>query len=162
MSSIAQKRTFHIEAFRPELQRQTAEFIDSVWADLGRILRRDGAGADIFSISKTYQQNGGEFWLAMEHDNVIGTVGIQTLDRKRALLRRWYVSPKKRGMGVGSTLLKIALDHARSSHSFDTVWLSTRRESVEAHRLFEKYGFTKITHLSLSYHSDLYMQLKLK
>lgn len=161
MNSSLQTNTFHIEAFRPELQDQTVEFIKAVWTDLGRVLRRDGAGSDIFSISRTYQQNGGEFWLAREGAAIVGTVGIQVLDRKRVLLRRWYVLPEKRGMGIGSKLLKIALGYAKT-RSFETVWLSTRRESVEAHRIFKKHGFVLITHLSLSYATDLYMQLRLK
>lgn len=161
MSFAVQTKSFHIEAFRPELQKQTADFIEAVWTDLGRPLRRDGAGTDIFSISKTYQQNGGEFWLAREAEKIVGTVGIQVLDKRHVLLRRWYVSQEKRGMGIGSKLLKIALGYAKS-HAFETVWLSTKRESVEAHRIFKKYGFVEITHLALSYPTDLYMQLKLK
>lgn len=98
--------------------------------------------------------------MAREGEVIVGTVGIQVLDRKRVLLRRWYISPEKRGMGIGSKLLKTALGYAKT-HSFETVWLSTKRESIEAHRIFKKHGFVPITHLSLSYETDLYMQLKL-
>lgn len=97
----------------------------------------------------------------MEEEKIVGTVGIQVLDKRRVLLRRWYVAQEKRGMGIGSKLLKIALGYVKS-HTFETVWLSTKRESVEAHRIFKKYGFVEITHLALSYPTDLYMQMKLK
>lgn len=56
-------------------------------------------------------------------------------------LAELYVTPPRRGHGLGAALLQAALDHARERGA-DHIDLGTSDDDVAARRLYEKFGFT--------------------
>lgn len=57
-----------------------------------------------------------------------------------AHLVRITVDPAYQGFGIGSTLLKAAVEHYRS-RSLKRVSLNTQVDNIASHRLYEKFGF---------------------
>jgi len=58
-----------------------------------------------------------------------------------AYVAELYVVPKRRREGLGSELMGAALDHCRG-RGCDYVFLGTDEGDVDAHRLYERFGFS--------------------
>ncbi len=44
---------------------------------------------DLLDISRSYRQNGGEFWIALSEGKVVGTIGLMMKERHCAVLKRF-------------------------------------------------------------------------
>ncbi len=42
---------------------------------------------DLLDISRSYRQNGGEFWIALSEGKVVGTIGLMMKERHCAVLK---------------------------------------------------------------------------
>jgi ribosomal protein S18 acetylase RimI-like enzyme len=58
-----------------------------------------------------------------------------------AYIAELYVVPRARRQGLGGELMTTALDLCRA-HGCDYVFLGTDEEDADAHRLYERFGFT--------------------
>ena len=85
-----------------------------------------------------------QFWVALQDENVVGTIAVDEKDQKTAEVKRMYVSPALHGAGVGKQLLDVALEFARE-HGYTKVYLETDGLMNRAHRFYEKNGFTVAT-----------------
>ncbi|RKY04844.1 ribosomal-protein-alanine N-acetyltransferase [Candidatus Poribacteria bacterium] len=75
-------------------------------------------------------------------DEVVGYVDIW-ITEEEGHITNLAVSPRHRRKGIGSMLLKHALDYARSK-GVKKVWLEVRRSNLAAQRLYAKFGFKAI------------------
>lgn len=82
-----------------------------------------------------------QFWVAIQDENVVGTIAIDEKDEETAEIKRMYVSQALHGAGVGQQLLETALEFARV-HGYTKVYLETDGLMKRAHRFYEKNGFT--------------------
>lgn len=74
----------------------------------------------------------------------IGCVGLRSLgDPDTCEMKRLYVSPLGRGMGLGKALALEALDRARNM-GYRRVRLDTLRSMASAVALYEKLGFAEV------------------
>ncbi len=79
-----------------------------------------------------------------------GEVGVAVLrfqasiwtPHQEAYLAELYIRPADRGRGLGETLLRAALDHARDQGA-DYVHLGTSEDDVAARHLYEKVGMRR-------------------
>lgn len=94
-------------------------------------------------------------WVCRIEDSFAGSIAVDGApgeDRgsspeppaTRARLRWFLVRPEHRGRGIGSTLLKKALDFCRQ-RNYTTVYLHTFKGLEAARRLYESSGF-RLTH----------------
>lgn len=82
-------------------------------------------------------------WVAVDADDVIGSVALRDLGDGAVELKRMYLRPGARGRGLGKQLLALALDWSRE-HGFDRVRLDTSERMVAAQRLYEAHGFVRV------------------
>ena len=75
--------------------------------------------------------------------NLLFTIST-ALGERVALLEDMVVSPRARGSGVGTELLKYAMDFARLS-GVKRITLLTDRENTSAQRFYAKHGFSEST-----------------
>lgn len=81
---------------------------------------------------------------------LIGEVGVAVLRFQPSLwtenlecyLAELYIRPSERGRGLGESLLRAALDHARAVGA-DYVHLGTTEDDVAARHLYEKVGMRR-------------------
>lgn len=130
--------------YNDEYKSSTKEFI------LGILDGEFGLGStkrpDLDDIRGFYQKNKGNFWIALEGGEVVGSVAIKDYGKGRAYLKRMYVSREQRGTGLAKKLLDTALEHARGA-GFREVFLGTGPEMVAANRFYSKSGFKRISKL---------------
>jgi putative acetyltransferase len=82
-------------------------------------------------------------WVAVEDDEVVGSVALRELGGGAVELKRMYLRPDQRGRGLGKELLALALDWARANE-MRVVRLDTSERMVAAQRLYEANGFERV------------------
>jgi len=82
-------------------------------------------------------------WVAVEDDDVVGSVALRDLGGGTVELKRMYLRPGQRGRGLGRNLLTLALEWAHAN-DIRVVRLDTSERMVAAQRLYEAYGFERV------------------
>ena len=113
-----------------------------------------GLDADLDNVETTYIAPGGMFEIVETDDGrVVGTVGLFTMSDGVCELRKMYLLPEARGMGLGKTMMDRVLEHART-HGFRRMELETAGVLVEAKALYKRYGFSPIENAHVSSRCD--------
>lgn len=84
----------------------------------------------------------GAFRVAVRDDAVVGMFGLETVASGAAELRRMYVDPDMRGLGLGRRLLAAAENLARDM-GFDRLVLSTSELQPAALGIYRSSGFSE-------------------
>jgi len=94
-----------------------------------------------FSIEKLLRE--GVAFFVMRHDgNPAGCGGIKLFGTEYGEVKRMYVRPADRGMGLGKALLDRLVEHARG-RQVSVLRLETGIYQTEAIGLYERYGFQR-------------------
>lgn len=101
---------------------------------------------DIFQIQTYYQAKGGNFWIALENDKVVGSIALLPLDHQTAVLKKFFTYPDFRGQPqrLGAKLYQTLLDFAQE-HSFQRIVLDTPEGETRSHYFYEKKGFKQVS-----------------
>ncbi|MET0534341.1 MAG: GNAT family N-acetyltransferase [Steroidobacter sp.] len=111
---------------------------------LGIDLCFQGFEAELDALPGAYAPPSGRLLLATdEHGTPLGCIALQRVNDARAEMKRLYVPPRARGLGVGRELVVRILDEARAI-GYAEVVLDTLPIMVEAQRLYEQLGFRDI------------------
>jgi N-acetylglutamate synthase-like GNAT family acetyltransferase len=85
----------------------------------------------------------GTFVIAQRFGEVIGCGGVQFLDERTGEIKRMWISPTARGIGVGKRLLA-RLEEEAATAGLERVILDTNATLVEAIAMYESCGYTAI------------------
>lgn len=99
---------------------------------------------DLYKINEVYMQTGGNFWVATDNGNVVGTIALINMGDGIACLRKMFAAPAYRGAPhrLGQKLLDILLPWAKAN-GFKQIYLGTVDILKAAQRFYEKNGFSK-------------------
>ena len=98
---------------------------------------------DIYRITEIYQKkHGSAFWIALDTDEVIGTVGILEDTSEVAFLKRMVVKKEYRKKGVGKALLNRAINFAKE-HGYCKMYAGTIEQNPNAIAFYEHLGFKR-------------------
>lgn len=103
-----------------------------------------GAATDdaLHALPGSYADAGGAFWVATRGDRLLGTVGVCPVAPATFELRKMYLSPAARGLGLGGRLLDVAVTWTRAAGGRELV-LDTVEEMVRAIAFYEAHGFVR-------------------
>lgn len=103
------------------------------------------AQPDLLAIPDVYQRGAGQFWVALDGADVVGTIALLDIGLQQVALRKMFVRASHRGaeLGVAKALLKTALQWSREKNLRD-IYLGTTAYFHAAHRFYEKNGFIEI------------------
>jgi putative acetyltransferase len=123
-----------------------AEVISSVLAEYGLGWEPAGADRDVLEVEKFYQSTAGEFWVIEQQGWLVGTGGYYPVARgeKAVEIRKMYLLPAVRGLGLGRFLLE-QLEQAIAARGFQQIWIETASMLVEAIALYESSGYQLAT-----------------
>lgn len=94
-------------------------------------------------ISRCYQQNGGEFWIAISDGKVIGTIGLMLKEQNCAVMKKFFVKKEFRSQKIGLALYSKLLNYAKNA-GVRHIILDTPSVARVSHKFYEKAGFHKI------------------
>ncbi len=98
---------------------------------------------ELGDLESMYAPPGGTVILCKDSDSYIGCVAIRLHAPGIAELKRMYVQPGNRHLGVGQELLSRAIQFATDA-GYHRIRLDTLDTMLPAMRLYEKNGFTRI------------------
>lgn len=100
---------------------------------------------DLLTIEDVYQSKKGNFWIALNGEQVIGTIGLIDIGNRQSALRKMFVHRDYRGKekAVGQHLLDTLINWCQQ-HSIDEVYLGTVERMLAAHRFYRKNGFYQL------------------
>jgi putative acetyltransferase len=131
-------------------QAQSADEIDIVRSlmreyqqRLGVDLSFQGFAAELDALPGSYAPPSGRLLLAWHEQAPVGCVALQRIDASRAEMKRLYVPPSARGLGVGRKLVAQLLSDAQAI-GYSEVVLDTLPTMSEAQRLYRQFGFRDI------------------
>jgi N-acetylglutamate synthase-like GNAT family acetyltransferase len=98
---------------------------------------------DLNNIPKFYQTNSGNFWIAKDNDNVVGTIALLDIGNHQGALRKMFVAEAYRGKEIAKRLLTNLLAWAKQK-AFSEIYLGTTEKFIRAQRFYEKNGFVEV------------------
>jgi GNAT superfamily N-acetyltransferase len=102
----------------------------------------------------------GALVIARLRGNAIGCGAIKFSGKEPAHLRRMWVSPSVRGLGVGRRLLS-TLEDVAHAHGARRVRLDTHRSLTEAIAMYRRSGYTESQAASAEKYADYWFEKKL-
>ncbi|MBD2462903.1 GNAT family N-acetyltransferase [Oscillatoria sp. FACHB-1407] len=146
----------HIQPYSHEFQNQLIALILDIQQKEFSIPITLTDQPDLLNIPQVYQQGQGNFWIALDADQVIGTIALLDIGGNQGALRKMFVHKDYRGkhIGCGQQLLNRLLREA-SLQGITTIYLGTTEFFKAAHRFYEKNGFVEIAQSQLPAHFPL-------
>ncbi|MGD1873509.1 MAG: GNAT family N-acetyltransferase [Mastigocoleus sp.] len=127
-------------------RKNASNVISTVLQEYGLSWEPDNADKDVLEVEKYYFHRGGEFWVVELKGEIVGTAAFYPISRgKNAVeIRKMYLLPEVRGLGLGKFLLK-ELERNIISQGFQEIWIETASVLTEAVQLYEKNGYQPAT-----------------
>ena len=116
----------------------------AVWLKID--LEFQGFAQELNSLPGNYNNPGGEILLARDKNNrAIGCIALRPLDVERKIceMKRLYILPEGRNLGLGQCLVREILVEAKR-RDYHEMRLDTLSSMTSAISLYEKLGFLRI------------------
>lgn len=151
---------FLIRRWNEKDQLTAAAVISSVLSEYGLVWEANGADKDALYVQEFYLANGGEFWVIEHHNQLVGTGGYYPIQRgeKSVEIRKMYLLPHVRGLGLGKYLLQ-QLELTIAKDGFKQIWIETASVLTEAVKLYENNGYIPATGVETERCDRVYVKL---
>jgi GNAT superfamily N-acetyltransferase len=131
----------HLETARSPADLEHVRELFREYADsLGVNLDYQGFEEELRDLPGRYAPPAGTLLLAFNDDSPIGCVGVRPLDDENAEMKRLFVRPAGRGMGLGRTLAEAAIRFATVT-GYSRMRLDTLPQMDRAQDLYRSLGF---------------------
>ncbi len=135
---------FEISDITPSQDLQVCDIIKSVGAEHGAV--GDGFGPsdpEVYCMSRHYsEQSKSKYYVATINEQVVGGCGLASFNNSAETceLRKLFLLPESRGLGIGQELAVKCLHYAKSK-GYKRCYLDTLSIMKPAIALYEKLGF---------------------
>lgn len=102
----------------------------------------------------------GSFVIARLDGSPVGCGALRMIDATTAEIKRMWVAPSARGLGVARRLLR-ELEAIAPRFGAKTVWLDTNRSLKEAQSLYRREGYTEIARFNDNPYADHWFEKRL-
>jgi ribosomal protein S18 acetylase RimI-like enzyme len=120
-------------------KRLVEEYVDSLGVDLGF----QDIEHELADFPGAYEPPSGRLLLAFLEGEPVGCVAVKRFDGDACELKRLYVRPEGRGIGLGRRLTEAAMDAAREL-GYRRMRLDTLPSMAAARSLYRSLGFAEI------------------
>ncbi len=134
------------------------EYVD--W--LGIDLSFQNFDKEMAGLSEMYNHEDGGLFIAYINEEAVGIAGIRSFNKNDGEIKRMFVQPNSRGLGIGQLLLNHCIEKARKLN-YDTIKLDTADFMKSAIKLYTDNGFVEIgVYRHNPHESARYYELSLK
>lgn len=119
------------------------DLIGEYQALLGIDLSFQDFDAEVRDLPGAYAPPRGRLLLAMHDAAPVGCVALRDAGGTRSEMKRLFVRPGARGLGVGNALVSHIIDEARAI-GYAEIVLDTLPSMADAQRLYQQFGFHDI------------------
>ena len=142
--------------YEDPLKQRVFDFTDSCFTELGKRFEPDGRHYFYNNISDSFEV----FYCLVDQETVVGTVALKKIDEKTVELKSLYLHKDYRGKGLGSLLMSVSVNEAKS-RGYKRIVLDSMLKYEEAIRLYEKFGFEKIDRYNDNPMAEVFMKMDL-
>jgi len=130
------------EAVGAEDMKTARHLIEEYMAELGEDLCFQGVNEELDNLPHQYVRPDGVIYFAILNgeDKPTAMIALKKLDEKACEMKRLYVAPKHRKVGMGEGLVVKLLEEAKRM-SYEIMRLDTLERLKPAIALYERYGF---------------------
>ena len=147
--------TVHIRDYTLSDAEPVLALILSVLAEYGFAPGIGEVHRDLELVALRYGQDRSRFWVAERNGALVGTVAVRPKDALTCELKRLYVNPAMRGLGIGQLLYLHGETFARSA-GYEKMWLDSSRRFTQARLLYERNGFVLVEELDNDWEDNVY------
>ena len=144
-----------IRDLTPEDLPAVRRLVDQVLGEYGFTSQVGGVDQDLRDARERYGGGRAGFWVAEVQGELVGTVAIRPKDAATCELKRLYLVPGQRGLGLGQALYDHAEAFARAA-GYERIGLDSSRRFTRAHRLYQRNGFVLVEHIDNDWEDDVY------
>jgi GNAT superfamily N-acetyltransferase len=110
-----------------------------------------------------YFQPPGALWLAEFDDALAGCVALRPLELRQAAceVKRLYVRPQRRGIGIAAALMEAVEQYARAER-FQFIYLDTFEVLAAAVRFYTNRGYAEVDRYNDNPQATIFMRLDLR
>tara|TARA_A100000171_G_C2130139_1_gene146144 strand:- start:92 stop:571 length:480 start_codon:yes stop_codon:yes gene_type:complete len=117
---------------------------------------------EMAGLPEMYNYEDGGLFIAYINEEAVGIAGIRRFNKNDGEIKRMFVQPNSRGLGIGQLLLNHCIEKARKLN-YDTIKLDTADFMKSAIKLYTDNGFVEIGAYRHNPHeSARYYELSLK
>lgn len=142
-----------IITYNEKYKNQIIELILNIQNNEAKINLSIEEQPDLLDIYSCYEKNGGEFWIAVEQDEVIGTIALMNKGNANSVLKKFFVRQDWRNKKIGLELYKKLLEYA-NNNNIKKILLDTPSVAKASHKFYEKAGFKRIDKNELPFEYD--------
>ena len=131
--------------FQKNYNIDTIDLIKKCYSTINKEFDIEDADKDLSDIENCYNTNGA-FFIALNDNKVVGTVGVVFLEEKNIIVgdvRRLYVLPELQHSGIGTALLRFVYDYAKNNQA-NCLRGATSKAQEKAVSLYKKLGAYEI------------------
>ncbi len=118
---------------------------------------------DLLDIEEYYIKNGGNFWIAIDKNKIIGTIALENRNTT-GILKRFYINKNYQRLGIGSSLYNEFEMFVKSMTNINSLYLACCQSLTNAHKFYRKNGWEQIEKLDIDMHvaiDDYFFRKKL-
>lgn len=148
--SVSRNATVQVHLFEPRSQQElvvTQAVFREYAIELGIDLCFQNFENELTSLPGDYAAPRGALWLAKVGEEVAGCCGLRPLDTSdysnACEMKRLFVRPGFRGLGLGRLLAEAVMDSARLA-GYDCILLDTLDDMESARALYAEIGFHEV------------------
>lgn len=143
---MTQVTTFRLREATTDDARAIRAVVVAVMDEYGLSSDLEGNDADLRDFVTAYRERGGAFRVVTSTEgDIVGCGGLYPIDERQAEIRRMYLLPRARGLGIGRKLLEELISLAKERR-FERVVLETASVLKEAISLYRNRGFVPVAH----------------
>ncbi|HWR94875.1 MAG TPA: GNAT family N-acetyltransferase [Flavobacterium sp.] len=107
-------------------------------------LKSQNFDKEMNSLPETYGKNDGRLFIALTNGKVVGVAGIKRFNETECEVKRMYIQPESRGLGIGKLLLNSCIEMAKTLN-YTSIKLDTTSYMKSAIKLYTENGFVEIS-----------------
>jgi putative acetyltransferase len=131
------------QADSPELVAIARSLFREYAEAIGTDLEYQGSAAELLALPVPYVPSAGALFIAKVGNDVAGCVGLRPLDSYTGEMKRLYVRPAYRGLGLGRYLVEAVIQTTRQA-GYSELRLDTLPSMASAQALYHGLGFVEI------------------
>lgn len=140
--------SYSIQEIKPQHDASICEIITSVGKEFGAIGEGFGpSDAEVEFMSQYYNdESSSRYLVASVGDYLVGGCGVAPFSQRDDVceLRKLFLLPESRGLGIGKQLITDCLEYAKYK-GYRKCYLDTLASMAQAINLYEKLGFRHLT-----------------
>ena len=131
-----------ITPFKKQYESEVVDLIISIQNDFGVDVTLEDQ-PDLLRIEEEYIHTGGNFWVALSENHVVGTIALVKLGNGNGAIKKMFAAPAFRGeKQLGKKLLDTLISYCKDQ-GYKELYLGTVNVLIAAQKFYKKNGFVE-------------------